>query len=281
MINQIKIFLQYILPKRLITELAGWIANQSWGIVTTYLIKIFIKCYRVNMHEARDPKPESYVTFNSFFTRKLHANARPFTSSVTHLIMPADGILSQFGVIDNGTLIQAKGHQYSLAALLAGNSSFMSLFKYGSYATIYLSPKDYHRVHMPCAAKLREMIYVPGTLFSVNLTTTAHIPNIFARNERVICYFETEFGPMIQILIGATIVGSIETPWHGIVVPPREGIIKRWVYENVKLEQGEEMGCFRLGSTVITLFAEQSIVFESIWKKGNVVQLGNVLGQRI
>lgn len=279
--NRLKIILQYFLPKQLITQLAGWAADKRLGFLTTWLITAFIKFYRVNMQEAKNPSPQFYPTFNAFFTRKLHSTARHIEKSANHLVMPADGIVSQFGTIENGKLIQAKGHDYSLDALLACNANMIAPFKKGSYMTIYLSPNDYHRVHMPCAGQLREMIYVPGTLFSVSLATTAHIPNIFARNERVICYFETEFGSMIQILIGATIVGSIETAWHGVVIPPREGILKRWIYENVVLKQGEEMGCFRLGSTVITLFSEQCMVFDPHLEKGTIARLGKVLGQRI
>lgn len=281
MLSRLKIMLQYLLPKQLMSEFAGWVANKKLGIVTTWMIKAFIKFYHVNMHEAKNPKPEYYATFNAFFTRKLSSQARSIHKSPSTLIMAADGIVSQFGSIKSGKMIQAKGHDYSLDALLACNSSLIDRFIKGYYLTIYLSPRDYHRVHMPCAGTLREMIYVPGSLFSVSLLTASKIPNIFARNERVICYFETEFGPMIQILIGATIVGSIETPWHGLVTPPREGIAKRWVYENIHLEQGDEMGCFRLGSTVITLFGEQAMAFDSHLRVGMTARLGKVLGQRI
>lgn len=281
MMNRIKIVLQYFLPKQLITVLAGWVASREWGRVTTFIINTFIKYYRVDMEEAAKPDPESYVTFNDFFSRALQDNARPFNAEKSVIIQPADGILSEFGPVLQDTLIQAKGQYYNLESLLAGNGTLAFSFKQGFYATIYLSPRDYHRVHMPYDGKLTEMIYVPGSLFSVNSITAAAIPNIFARNERVICYFETEFGPMIQILIGATIVGSIEVPWQGMVAPPRDNMIKRWSYAGIDLAKGDEMGLFKLGSTVITLFAEQSMVFEDFLEKGSEARVGKKLGSYI
>lgn len=281
MLNNINKFIQYLLPKQLLTQLFGYLADKPMGILTTWMIKGFIKIYDVNMKEAEISEPEKYPTFNAFFARHLADNVRPIAQEADSVVMPADGIISQFGKVNDGELIQAKGHNYSLDALLACQSSMIEPFKNGNFATIYLSPKNYHRVHMPCDATLREMIYVPGSLFSVNLTTANSIPNLFARNERVICYFDTEFGPMIQILIGATIVGSIETKWQGVVTPPRQGIIKRWTYEDVTLTKGEEMGCFKLGSTVITLFADDKMAFSLNMEQGMTARVGQVMGQKV
>ncbi|MBN3215116.1 archaetidylserine decarboxylase [Pectobacterium polaris] len=261
MLDNIKIKLQYWLPKIWLTRLAGWGANKRAGKLTKLVIDLFVRQYNVNMQEAQQPDTASYRTFNEFFVRPLRQGIRPVDPHAHRLVQPADGVLSQFGPITDGKLIQAKNHDYTLEALLAGNYVMADLFRDGLFATIYLSPRDYHRLHMPCDGVLREMIYVPGDLFSVNLLTADNVPNLFARNERVICLFDTEFGPLAQILVGATIVGSIETVWSGVVTPPREGIIKRWTYPQageegaVVLAKGEEMGRFKLGSTVINLFA--------------------------
>ncbi|MEH0833904.1 archaetidylserine decarboxylase [Pectobacterium cacticida] len=261
MLDNLKIKLQYWLPKIWLTRLAGWGANKQAGKLTQWVIALFVRHYKVNMQEALQPDIDSYRTFNEFFVRPLRPDIRPIDPHVHRLVQPADGVLSQFGAITDGKLIQAKRHDYTLEALLAGNYMMAELFRDGLFATIYLSPRDYHRLHMPCDGVLREMIYVPGDLFSVNLLTADNVPNLFARNERVICLFDTEFGPLAQILVGATIVGSIETVWAGVVTPPREGIVKRWTYPSagqegaVVLAKGEEMGRFKLGSTVINLFA--------------------------
>lgn len=197
--------------------------------------------------------------------------------------MPADGVISQLGAIENDKILQAKGHNYSLEALLAGNYLMADLFRNGSFVTTYLSPRDYHRVHMPCNGILREMIYVPGDLFSVNHLTAQNVPNLFARNERVICLFDTEFGPMAQILVGATIVGSIETVWAGTITPPREGIIKRWTWPAgdsegaVALLKGQEMGRFKLGSTVINLFAPGKVALAEQLQSLSVTKIGQPL----
>jgi phosphatidylserine decarboxylase len=281
MLDNINKFIQYLLPKQLLTQLFGYLANKPMGILTTWMIKGFIKIYDVNMNEAQISEPQKYPTFNAFFARHLADNVRPIDQDENSVVMPVDGVISQFGKINDGVLIQAKGHNYSLDTLLACQQTMVEPFKNGKFATMYLSPKNYHRVHMPCDATLREMIYVPGSLFSVNSTTANGIPNLFARNERVICHFDTEFGPMIQILVGATIVGSIETKWQGVVTPPRDGMIKRWTYDNVTLAKGEEMGCFKLGSTVITLFTDNQIDFASTMTQGMTARVGQVMGQRI
>lgn len=261
MFDRLKLGLNHFLPKKWLTELAGWGASRRAGWLTKAVIDIFVWFYKVDMSEARKPDTASYRTFNDFFVRPLKDEARPIEADPNLVVLPADGAISQLGHIDGNQLFQAKGHFYSLEALLAGNEEMAAQFRDGNFATIYLAPRDYHRVHMPCNGILREMIYVPGDLYSVNPLTARNIPNLFARNERVICYFDTDFGPMVQILVGATIVGSIETVWAGTITPPREGVIKRWHYPAADAEgavvllKGQEMGRFKLGSTVINLFA--------------------------
>ncbi|HBY5534501.1 TPA: phosphatidylserine decarboxylase, partial [Klebsiella pneumoniae] len=202
MLNDLKLSLQYILPKLWLTRLAGWGASKRAGWLTKLVIDLFVKYYKVDMKEAQKPDTAAYRTFNDFFVRPLRDDVRPLNTDPNVLVMPADGVISQLGAIENDKILQAKGHDYSLEALLAGNYQMADLFRNGSFATTYLSPRDYHRVHMPCNGILREMIYVPGDLFSVNHLTAQNVPNLFARNERVICLFDTEFGPMAQILVG-------------------------------------------------------------------------------
>ncbi len=285
MLNNIKIKLQYLIPKQLMSHIAGWIANQQAGWLTQLLIKTFARYYHVDMTQAHNPEFSSYRTFNEFFVRPLRSGIRPIISDPDILTFPADGTISQLGTIQQGKLIQAKEHNYSLEALLAGNCHLENEFQDGLFITIYLAPPDYHRVHMPCDSVLREMIYVPGDLFSVSPLTTANIPNLFARNERVICVFDTAYGTMAQILIGATIVGSIETLWAGTISPPREGIIKRWTYPPagdegaIHLHKGQEMGRFKLGSTVINLFSPGRITFSTQLHSGTVARMGTMLAQ--
>ncbi|QHM77992.1 Phosphatidylserine decarboxylase proenzyme [Mixta theicola] len=280
MLDAIKLGLNDLLPKKWLTELAGWAASKRAGWLTKAVIDIFVWFYRVDMSEAKKPDTASYRTFNDFFVRPLRDEARPIDADPNLLVLPADGAISQLGHIDGDTIFQAKGHSYSLEALLAGDRQMAAQFRDGEFATTYLAPRDYHRVHMPCNGILREMIYVPGELYSVNPLTARHVPNLFARNERVICYFDTEFGPMAQILVGATIVGSIETAWSGTVTPPREGVIKRWSWPGadnegaVVLLKGQEMGRFKLGSTVINLFAAGRIKLAESLEAESKTRLG-------
>ncbi len=232
------------------------------------MIKLFIKQYNVNMDEALHSDPSYFKTFNEFFVRELKPGARPIVEENSVITHPADACVSQFGDIEDGQLIQAKGHYFSAQELLGGDNKLAEEFDDGSFATLYLSPRDYHRVHMPCDGTLRQMIYVPGDLFSVNPLTAENVPNLFARNERVVCIFDTEFGPLAQVLVGATIVGSIELVWAGTVTPPRGNTVYRWEYpseghNSVTLKKGEEMGRFKLGSTVINLFAKDAIEFDN------------------
>lgn len=283
MLDSFKITLQHILPKRWLTQLAGWGAQRQGGWLTRLVINAFVRVYKVDMAEAQQPDTGAYRTFNEFFVRPLRDEVRPIDADIDALVMPADGIISQAGPIDGDRVFQAKGHHYSLEALLAGSESMTRLFCDGSFVTTYLAPRDYHRVHMPCNGILREMIYVPGDLFSVNPLTAANIPNLFARNERVICLFDTDFGPMVQILVGATIVGSIETSWAGTVTPPREGIIKRWRYPQADLDgavvllKGQEMGRFKLGSTVINLFQRDRVTLGDHLQSRLVTRVGERL----
>ena len=282
MIHRLKVLPQYLLPKQLFTSLAGRFASQARGNTTTSVIRWFVKKYQVNMAEALNPDIASYATFNDFFTRALKPGARPLAAA--ELICPVDGAISQFGDTKQDQIFQAKGHSYSTTALVGGDSALAAQFQNGSFATLYLSPKDYHRIHMPCDGTLTRMIYVPGDLFSVNPTTARGVPGLFARNERVVCVFETAQGPFVLVLVGATIVGSMATVWHGQINPPRSADVREWRYDDelVSLKQGEEMGRFMLGSTVVMLFPEnhsKTMVFNPAWEAGGAVQLGQAMRQ--
>ncbi|WKV49477.1 archaetidylserine decarboxylase [Dickeya fangzhongdai] len=286
MLDRIKIALQHLLPKVWLTQLAGWGADRQAGMLTKLVIDLFARIYKVNMQEAQQPDTASYRSFNDFFVRPLKPGIRPVDPLPNRLVLPADGTISQLGTIDDERILQAKQHDYTLEALLAGNYIIADLFRDGLFVTTYLSPRDYHRVHMPCDGILRDMIYVPGDLFSVNPLTAANVPNLFARNERVICLFDTPFGPMVQILVGATIVGSIETVWAGVVTPPREGIIKRWAYpmegeDAVILEKGDEMGRFKLGSTVINLFAKDRVQLMPGLASQSATRMGEAMAEAL
>jgi phosphatidylserine decarboxylase len=280
------ILLQYLLPKQSITAIAGKLANLRCGKLTTSVIEWFIQRYQVNMEEAFNPNPASYATFNEFFTRPLKIGARPLANSA--FICPVDGAISQFGAIEHNQIFQAKGHQYSTETLVAGNDALAKCFENGHFACLYLSPKDYHRIHMPCDGTLVSMAYVPGDLFSVNPTTAANVPNLFARNERVVCEFESALhGKFVMVLVGATIVGSMATVWHdanhGVINPPRSKQIRIWNYvdKTITLKQGEEMGRFLLGSTVVMLFQASTIKFDPSWHPSKKIILGEVMGTNI
>jgi phosphatidylserine decarboxylase len=275
-----KVAFQYIMPQLYLTQLAGWFAQQKWDAVTHFVIKVFAKKYNVDMSEAKKENFSNYESFNQFFIRELKDGARKINENPTALCLPADGRVSQIGHIDDERLLQAKGHFFSLSDLLAGDEELVNTFKNGEFATIYLSPRDYHRVHMPCDATLRKMIYVPGDLFSVNPFLAEHVPNLFARNERVICVFDTTFGPMVQILVGATITASMSTVWAGVINPPRTGEVKVWTYQGdnaIKLTKGQEMGAFQLGSTVINLFPANSVTLAEHLEVSVPVRMGEIL----
>ena len=270
---------QYFFPKQALTAFAGWVASRERGWVTTEIIRRFVAKYQVNMDEALDASIGSYSSFNAFFTRALKPGARPLASA--DLVCPVDGAISQFGVIEKDQIFQAKGHSYSTTAVVGGDAALAALFQDGSFATLYLSPRDYHRIHMPADGRLSRMIYVPGQLFSVNPTTARGVPGLFSRNERVVCVFESSHGPFVLILVGATIVGSMATVWHGVVNPPRLPNVKTWNYgdQNIVLKQGEEMGRFLLGSTVVMLFPKGPLQFNQAWAPGRAVRLGEAMGQ--
>ncbi|MFZ9638896.1 MAG: archaetidylserine decarboxylase [Hylemonella sp.] len=274
MFDRLAVLPQYLLPKKALTVFAGWVAGGRWGWITTAIIRRFIRRYQVNMAEAAEPDAASYASFNEFFTRALKNEARPLAPA--RFICPVDGAISQFGAIAQDQIFQAKGHSYSTSALLAGQDSLAQAFQDGHFATLYLAPKDYHRVHMPCAGSLKRMIHVPGELFSVNPVTARGVPGLFARNERVVCLFDTDHGPMALVLVGATIVGSMATVWHGVVNPPRTGTVREWTYApgEVRLRQGEEMGRFLLGSTVVLLWPKTTLAFDPEWAPSRAVRVG-------
>jgi len=277
--DQLAVIPQYLMPKLAMTRLAGLVASAEWGAVTTWVIKRFVKRYNVNMNEAANADPAHYKSFNEFFTRPLKDGVRPLSSS--EWVCPVDGAISQCGAIERDQIFQAKGHHYSTRALVGGDAALAAQFQNGQFATLYLSPRDYHRIHMPMAGKLLRMVHVPGDLFSVNPTTARGVPGLFARNERLVCEFETEKGPMVLVLVGATIVGSMATVWHGQVNPPRPGTVREWRYESqdVRLQKGEEMGRFLLGSTVVMLFPENSLRFPDDWLSTRPLQMGEAMSK--
>ena len=270
---------QYLLPKLALTRLMGELAGARGGALTTQVIRWFIQRYRVNMAEAANPDPAAYATFNDFFTRALAPGARPLAAA--DWLCPVDGAISQCGAIEGDAILQAKGHTYTVQALVGGDADLARPFLNGHFATLYLSPKDYHRIHMPCDGRLVRMIHVPGALFSVNPTTARGVPGLFARNERVVCVFDGQArGPFVLVLVGATIVGSMATVWHGVVNPPRPGTIRDWRYEGeqaIALTQGEEMGRFLLGSTVVLLFPPGPLAFSSTWQPGGAIRMGEAM----
>ena len=281
MSERLAVLSQYLLPKQALTALAGKFASACAGGLTTRVIRWFVGRYGVNMAEAANPDIASYASFNEFFTRALKPDARPLATA--DFICPVDGAISQFGAIDRDQIFQAKGHSYSTTALVGGDAALASAFENGHFATLYLSPKDYHRIHMPCAGRLLRMIHVPGDLFSVNPLTARGVPGLFARNERVVCVFEGEQGPFVLVLVGATIVGSMATVWHGVVNPPRPGHLREWRYEDQQLlfRQGDEMGRFLLGSTVVMLFPANTLTFNTDWSPQRPIRLGEKMGGRL
>ena len=278
MLETLAVLPHYLLPKRALTEFAGWVAGARLGRLTTAIIRWFVRRYQVNMQEAADADIASYVSFNAFFTRALKAGVRPI--AVSDYVCPVDGAVSQCGAIEGDQIFQAKGHSYTTTALLAGDATLARQFHGGVFATLYLSPRDYHRIHMPCDGILRRMVYVPGDLFSVNPATARAVPGLFARNERVVCVFDSPVGSFVLVLVGATIVGSVATVWHGVVNPPRSRAVRAWDYAAgaVELRQGEEMGRFLLGSTVVMLFEPGRVALTRQWHPATPVRMGELMG---
>jgi phosphatidylserine decarboxylase len=274
--------LQHVLPKRALTEMMGALARSQGGGATTAAIRWFVRRYGVNMGEAANPDIASYACFNDFFTRSLREGARPLAHA--DWLCPVDGAISQFGPVKGDQVFQAKGHQYSTRALVGGDAALAAQFQDGDFATLYLSPRDYHRIHMPCEGRLQRMIHVPGDLYSVNPSTARGVPGLFARNERVVCVFDTAHGPFVLVLVGATIVGSMATVWHGVVNPPRVGVVREWRYQDqdITLAQGAEMGRFLLGSTVVMLWPRigSGLRFNEGWAPGGAIRMGEVMAQR-
>jgi phosphatidylserine decarboxylase len=275
--ERVAVAAQHLLPQQAITAFAGQVARWRGGGATTAIVRRFIARYGVNMAEAAEPDPAAYASFNDFFTRALRPGARP--RATADLVCPVDGAISQFGAVDAGRIFQAKGHDYSATALLGGDAALAAHFHGGHFATLYLSPKDYHRIHMPCAGRLLRMLHVPGALFSVNPVTARGVPGLFARNERVVCVFDGEHGPWVLVLVGATIVGSMATVWHGVVNPPRPGTLRDWRYaeRRIELRQGDEMGRFLLGSTVVLLFPAGPLRWNPRWAPGGTIRVGEAM----
>jgi phosphatidylserine decarboxylase len=271
-------------PQHLLSHLVGWFAETRIDWIKNLFISKFIKQFNVNMDEAERQTPEAFENFNDFFTRELKSGMRPIDTQSNSIVSPADGAISQLGPIENGRVLQAKGHDYSLIELLGGNSQTADDFMGGQFATIYLSPKDYHRLHMPVTGTLREMIYVPGDLFSVNQTTAENVPRLFSRNERIVAIFDTELGPMALVLVGAMIVAGIETTWAGRITPfdrnvrsisyPGQGESQ----PPLVIEKGEEMGRFFLGSTIVVCFGENKMHWLEDMKAEQPLRLGETIG---
>ena len=281
--NTVFIILQHLLPQHLLSRLVGRLAECRSPWLKNILISQFIRQYKVNMEEAAADSPQDYANFNDFFTRALRDGARPIDDKAETLCCPADGAISQLGRIHDGRIFQAKGQDYSLNTLLGGDEALSETFRDGSFATIYLSPRDYHRVHMPITGTLRSMTYIPGKLFSVNTTTAESVRSLFARNERAVCIFDTEAGPMAMILVGAMIVAGIETVWAGQVAPPPREIPPRQYQETEAapvLQKGEEMGRFKLGSTVILLFGKDQVDWLEQYEALTPTRLGEALARR-
>jgi len=271
---------QHGMPKQALTRFAEFVAN-SRAPWTRGIIPWFIRKYGVDMSEAARPDPADYACFNDFFTRALREGARPLADSL--FVSPVDGTVIDCVKLDGDTLLQVKGHPYSARALVGGDAALVDRFDGGEAISIYLSPKDYHRIHMPCAGRLRRMIHVPGSLYSVNPATVAGVPGLFARNERVVCLFDSDFGPFVLTLVGAMVVGSMQTVWHGLINPPRTGKLREWRYDDqdIRLARGEEMGRFLLGSTVVMLFPRGALKARADWVPGRTVRMGEAMADAL
>ena len=281
--DALKVLPQYVLPQHTLSKLMSYITHSENKALKNWCINTIIKHYGVNMSEALEENPEVFKSFNHFFTRELKPEVRPLTTEKNAIACPADGAVSQAGNITDGKIFQAKGMSFSTVDLLGGDPERAKPFENGMFSTIYLSPKDYHRLHMPLTGTLKEMVHIPGKLFSVNTATTRSVPGLFARNERVAAIFDTEAGPMALVLVGAIFVSSIETVWHGVVTPPSAPSVQSWYYDHkpVILKQGEEMGRFNMGSTIIVLFGKDKVHWENEFKADQLVSLGEMIGKLV
>lgn len=283
--DRLAVLPQYLMPKQAMTRLAGALASRPLGAITRAAIAHFIRRYDVRMDEALHSDPTHFTTFNEFFTRALKPGVRPLAPD--GWVSPVDGAISQLGPIERGHIFQAKGHHYTATALVGGDAALAAPYEQGLFATLYLSPRDYHRIHMPWAGRLKRMIHVPGELFSVNPTTARGVPGLFARNERVVCVFEGQHQgrtfDFVMVLVGATIVGSMATVWHGVVNPPRPGTVRSWDYTDrqMLLARGEEMGRFLLGSTVVLLLPPGVAQFAPDWQAGRPIRMGEAMAQAL
>lgn len=279
--NKAKLFTwsQYLIPQHLLSRLTGRLAECRIGWIKNLLINSFIQRFKVDLSEAEQENAAAYANFNDFFTRALKPEARKILADSKQLVSPADGVISEIGQLDAGRLLQAKGSYYSLVRLLGGDAGKAAPFAGGSFATIYLSPKDYHRIHMPVQGRLLETVYVPGKLFSVNQATADNLPGLFARNERLVCFFETPVGPMALVMVGALIVAGIETVWDGQVAPPPRTVSLKNFNDPqpVVLERGQEMGRFKLGSTVILVFGADAVRWRDDLQQSVPLQMGELL----
>lgn len=285
-LNSLRVLWQYCLPQHLLSLAMGRLAYWRWRPFKNCFIRLFQRFYQVDLQEAEISDYREYPHFSAFFTRRLKSGARMVKRDSQSLLSPVDGTVSQLGSLSQTRLLQAKQHAYSMIDLLGGRSEWTERLCNGQYATFYLAPKDYHRVHMPVTGALRRMLYIPGKLFAVNPTATRGIERLFARNERVVCFFETQAGAFAMVFVGALIVGSIHTTWHGQVTPTKKRAIHCWDYPDtttpaVILQQGDEVGFFTLGSTVIILSEPGKMAFNGAVKEGTVVQYGQRCGHLV
>lgn len=280
--NRLFVLSQYLAPQHTLSRAAGLLADCSIPAIKDPFIRWFIKRHGVDMSEALEPRPEAYRTFNDFFTRAFKEDARPIDPAPDSFVSPVDGTLSQFGEIEDGEIFQAKGHYFSLETLLGGRKDMAAPFKEGQFATVYLAPADYHRIHMPIAGTVREMVFVPGQLFSVNPVTAENVPGLFARNERLVVWFDTDWGPMVLVLVGAMIVASIETVWSGVVAPRSKSMTTTsyGAVEPPSFVKGAEMGRFRLGSTVVALLPKDTVKWRQGFEAGMRMEMGKTIATR-
>jgi phosphatidylserine decarboxylase len=281
--DKLFIRLQHLIPQHGLSRAAGWLASTENQLLKNTFIRWFVKRYNVDMSLAVEENPLAYSSFNDFFTRALKPGARTIDNAADSIVCPADGAISQLGKIIDGRIFQAKGQNYTALELLGGDETLAAEFIDGTFATVYLSPRDYHRVHMPYGGKLRAMVSIPGELFSVNTVTAENVPRLFARNERAVAIFDTDIGPMALVLVGAMIVAGIETVWDGQIAPfaSRDIATSLYPYQNITLNKGDEMGRFKLGSTAIVLFAKDKILWDEQFRAGVPTKMGEHMGKKI